>query len=214
MCKIFSPLPNFKVDTDRLYSEMFHFWRPKINSLATSTSFTTAKKYVDDLDYDFFKYIGPSQFISKSLLLKKYPDGEIDQELIYWPKLLENSYMKELGEHFSNLFQIKNYRVRASYFNTWGANEDFLATDLHADPHTPYRLHIALKTNPDVKWIFVDELGKTHYIHQLADGVPVLIETGNTKHQVKIPKNSIRIHLWFQYYENIDQTLLDNILTV
>jgi len=213
MRKIFSPLPNIKIDIERLYSEMFYFWRPNISTLATSTSFTTAKKYIDDLNYDFFKYAGPSKFISKDSLIKEYKDGQVDQELIYWPKILENSYMKELGEHFSNLFQIKNYRVRASYFNTHEQTDDFSATNLHKDTHTPYRIHIALKTNPSVKWTFLDELGQTHYIHQPADGVPVLVETAKTKHQVKIPKDSIRIHLWYQYYEDIDQALLDSILT-
>jgi hypothetical protein len=212
MRKIFNPLPNHKVDIDRLYSEVFYFWRIKRNQLANSTSFTTAKEYVDDPNYNFFKYSGVSEFVSKDSVIKKYPDGQIDQELIYWPKLLENSYMKELGDYFANLFQVKNYRARASYFNTYSQEEDYPATPLHNDPHTSYRLHIALKTSPDVKWTFVDELEQTHYRHQLANGVPVLIETAKTKHQVKIPKDCIRIHLWFQYYEDIDQTLLANIL--
>jgi hypothetical protein len=81
MRKIFSPLPNIKVDINRLYSEMLYYWHPNLSSRATSASFTTAK-----------------------------------------------------------------------------------------------------------------------------NGVPVLIETGKTKHQVIIPKDSIRIHLYYQYYEDIDQT--------
>jgi hypothetical protein len=212
MRKIFSPLPNIKVDINRLYSEMLYYWHPNLSSRATSASFTTAKKYVDDLNCDFLKYTGAAYLLSKDSMVMKYPDGEIDQELIYWTKLLENSYMKELGDRFANLLQVKNYRARASYMNTYGLIEDFPAGDLHTDQHTPYRLHIALNTSLGVKWRFENEAGLTQYIHQPADGVPVLIETGKTKHQVIIPKDSIRIHLYYQYYEDIDQTLLDNIL--
>jgi hypothetical protein len=212
MINFYTPIPNIKVDTERLLVEIFRFWKPQDMVSDQAHSFTTAEKYVDDLNYDFGKYAGTSEFISNDSLLKKYPDGDIDQNLIYWPKILEKSYMKELGDYFASIFQVKHYRTRASYFNTVNHSNNLKITGLHNDPHTPYRVHIALKTNPNIKWKFVDELGEIYSVHQQADGVPVLIETGKTKHQIEIPENSIRIHLWFQYYSDIDQTLLTNIL--
>jgi hypothetical protein len=211
MNKIYRPLPNIKIDIERLTTEIFHFWKPNPNGIENSTSLTTSEKYIDDLNYDFTLYRGPSEFVPHTKLLKVYSDGEFDQNLIHWPKILQNTYMKELGDYFAKILKVPCYRCRASYYNS--LEKDFIG-ELHNDPQTPYRIHIALKTDPNVKWIFVDKDNKTYDIHQPADNTPVLIETGTTQHQVIVPKNSIRTHIWFQYYNDIDQTLLDKLFTI
>jgi hypothetical protein len=122
--------------------------------------------------------------------------------------ILENSYLRELGDYFANLFKVNSYRVRCSYLNNVSEDAEF---KLHNDPHTPYRLHICLKTDPSIKWLFVDKDTTQHYIHQPADGSPVLIETGTTQHQIVCPQNVTRMHLWFQYYKFIDLKLLNTI---
>jgi hypothetical protein len=208
---VYTPLPNIKIDIERLHAEIFYFWKPDFNSPDISTSFTTAKKYIDDSDYDFARYRGTSVFVPNTNRLKVYPDGEFDQNLVHWPKILENTYMKELGDYFAQILNVTHYRCRASYYNS--LDKDFVG-ELHNDPHTPYRIHIALKSDPNVKWILVDEHSNTYDIHQPADSTPVLIETGTTQHQVIVPKNSVRIHFWFQYYNDIDQSVLDKLFTV
>ena len=210
MNDFYTPLPNIKIDIERLTKEIFHYWHPDPNIKDISASFTTAKKYVDDPICDFSRYKGISHYVPGTRRVKVYSDGEFDQNLTHWPKILENTYMKELGDNFAKLLNVTRYRVRASYYNS--LHEDFVG-ELHRDPHTPYRIHIALKTDPNVKWLLVDKNDNAHYIHQPADGHPVLLETCYTKHQVIVPTNSIRIHCWFQYYTEIDQSLLDNLLT-
>jgi hypothetical protein len=207
---VYNPLPNINVDIKRLYAEIFHFWKLDFNTTSSScVSFTTAKKYIDDSVYNFDRYHGISKFAPGSKRLKKiYPDGEFDHNLVHWPKISENTYMKELGDYFAQMLNVTHYRCRVSYYNS--LDKDFVG-ELHNDPHTPYRIHIALKSDPAVKWILVDKYNNTYDIYQPADGTPVLIETYPTQHQIIVPKNSVRIHLWFQYYNDIDQALLDNL---
>jgi hypothetical protein len=210
MNKIYSPLPNIKIDIERLRRELFKFWHPDLQSPVVSTSLTTAEKYIDDPDYDFSRYAGISEYVPSGNLLKVYSDGEFDQNLVYWPKILLNTYMKELGDYFAEILEVNHYRCRASWYNSW---KKAYIGKLHNDPHTPHRIHIALKSDPAVKWKLVD--GDDIYkIHQPVDGSPVLIETGRTQHQVIVPKNSIRAHIWFQYYQKIDQAKLDKLFTV
>ena len=211
MSKFYTPLSNIKIDIEKLTKEIFQFWPLDLNARDTSTSFTTAKKYVDDVNYDFSLYRGISKYVPDNRKIKVYSDGEFDHDIVYWPKILENTYMKELGDYFAKILNVTHYRARASYYNS--LDRAFIG-ELHNDPHTPHRIHIALKTDPNVKWLLADQNNNTHYIHQPADGSPVLLETWCTKHQVIVPTNSIRMHFWFQYYTELDQSLLDHLLTV
>ncbi len=91
--------------------------------------------------------------------------------------------------------------------NTW--NE----ISYHYDEHTPYRIHIALKTSPDTIWRF-KENGKITEIHQPADGIPVLIKTNSLEHSVFIPIETERVHLWYQYHHEISNEVLEKIKNV
>ena len=211
MLDFYTPIPNIKIDINRLTEEIFHYWTPSNNH---AVSFTTAKKYVDDLNYDFSHYEVISKFFPNTRRIKVYEDGEFDQNIVHWPKILENSYMKELGDYFAKILNVTRYRARGSYFDTKTHMTSGFKTDLHRDPHTPYRIHIALKTSPEVNWFLVDKDNNSHYIHQPADGVPILLETCFTQHQVIVPPDSVRMHFWFQYYTEFDQATIDKLFTV
>ena len=210
----FIPLRNFTVDLDRLSNEIFSFWKIEEDDThpeLKTPSFTTSLKYIDDEIFNFSRYAGvtapadPSNWPRNPLTI--YSDGEYDHNLIYWPKILENSYMKELGDYYAKLFNVTRYRARASYISTLENPHTF---KLHNDPHTPYRLHFAIKTDPNVQWKFVNNQSE-YFIHQPADNFPTLIETGSTQHQIVINQKSLRIHFWYQYYDKIDKDIISKL---
>jgi len=214
MHHFFIPLQNCTVDLDRLSNEIFSFWKIDENDTdleSKSPSFTTSLKYVDDPILNLARYAGKAAAADPNTWhinpLTIYPDGEYDNNLVYWPKILENSYMKELGDYFAKLFNVTRYRARASYVNTLTKPLTF---KLHNDPHTPYRLHFAIKTDLNVQWRFVNN-NTEHFIHQPVDNFPTLIETGTTQHQIVTNHKSIRMHFWFQYYDSIDKNLISKL---
>ena len=210
----FIPLRNFTVDLDRLSNEIFSFWKIGENDTnleLKSPSFTTSLKYIDDPILNFSRYAGAAAAADPNTWhinpITVYPDGEYDNNLIHWPKILENSYMKELGDYFAKLFNVTRYRARASCVNTLTKPLTF---KLHNDPHTPYRLHFAIKTDPNVQWKFVNN-NIDYFIHQPADNFPTLIETGITQHQIVTNQKSLRIHFWYQYYDKIDKDIISKL---
>lgn len=214
MYKFFIPLTNFTVDLDRLSNEIFAFWKiedDKTNKDLKSPSFTTSLKYVDDTSFNFSRYSGVSSAADPGNWpknpLKVYSDGEYDHNLTHWPKILENSYMKELGDYYAKLLNVTRYRARASYISTLENPHTF---KLHNDPHTPHRLHFAIKTDPTVQWKFVNDENE-YFIHQPSDNFPTLIETGSTQHQIVTNHKTIRIHFWYQYYDPIDADVIRKI---
>lgn len=194
--RFYIPLENHRVDIERLRYEVDTVVRPT----ETGTyGLTTSKNYIDEVPQDWKRYSQASQL--DSLGERRLESGERDEDIVYWPKELHGSYIQELGYKFSDLLQIKDPRARLSLQTN---------TVVHNDPHTPYRIHIALETDPSILWLFFDENNRIHPIHQPANGVPVLIETGITRHSVKIPKSSqkTRMHLWYQFHGLVKDSVL------
>lgn len=194
--RFYIPLPQYKVDLQKLSNEVFSEIKPY---KAGDYGITTSLQHVNE-DYDFKRYSGISHFNAEGERL--LGSGERDEDIVYWPKKLANSYMKELADIFSDAIGIKNPRVRMSVNATISS---------HSDPHTPYRIHIALMTDPLILWHFREANGNMHSIHQPADGIPVLIETGITEHGVSIPHDKVnrkRIHLWYQFHDILSDEVL------
>lgn len=196
--RFYIPLLNHRVNIDLLRKEVETIIKPIEHG---SYGLTTSKDYTDETPHNWRRYSQISRL--DSLGERKLESGERDEDIVYWPKELQGSYIQELGYKFSDLLKIKDPRVRMSLQATTG---------IHNDPHTPYRIHIALETDPSILWLFIDENNKAHQIHQPADGVPVLIETGITRHSVMIPRNAKknRIHLWYQFHGLVSDNILSN----
>lgn len=203
MNDFYIPLKQFKVDLIRLQSEIDLFVHP-VNY--QDYGITTSEKMVDN--YDFRVYTGVSAPDKNGI--RKLKTGERDWDIVYWPKVLENSYIKELSDTFSELIQVYKPRCRMSKlygFDSWNV------IDYHHDEHTPYRIHIALKTTPGSVWRFRKN-GEVTEIHQPADGVPVLIKTDTVEHSVFIPKGTHRTHLWYQYHQQVSNNILEKLKNV
>lgn len=203
MNNFYIPLKQFSVDLDRLQNEIDSFVNP-INY--QDYGITTSEKMVDN--YDFRVYTGVSSPDKNGI--RRLRTGEFDWDISYWPKVLENSYIKELADTFSEFIQVYNPRCRMS--KLFGST-DWNEIKYHYDEHTPYRIHIALKTTPKTIWRF-KENGVVKEIHQPADGIPVLVKTNTIEHSVFIPVGTERVHLWYQYHHEISNEVLEKIKNV
>lgn len=195
--RYYIPMTHVKVDVNRLKQEVQSLIGPLTE---LGYGITTSKKFVNEVPYRFDRHTGISKFnkFGERIL----PTGEKDEDVVFWPSILEQSYMKELGDLFSEMIQIPNPRVRLSMLD----EDQFI--DFHNDPHTPYRIHIALETHSDAVWMFKNEAGAVEQIHQPADGTPVIIETGRIEHAVKLLSPGKRIHLWYQFHGMISEEIL------
>ena len=208
MIKFFMPLNDFKFDRMRLLSEFFYWAKPNWSATQNyiqSFGFTTSEKYVNDDIADCSRFQGISTPDKQGI--RRMPDGTLDASITKWPRVLQNSYMKEIGDTISNFLEIPEYRVRGSIYRT--SNEKYIYP-FHIDSHTPYRVHLALITKKDINWLFKDQFDEIE-IHQPANGVPTLIDTAKIKHSLYLPPNSLRVHIWYQYYEPIKQEILEQI---
>jgi hypothetical protein len=195
--RFYIPLYSIPVDLERLREEVAAI--PTLNK-PSCYGLTTSIKYIDEVPVNFNRYSSISTLNSQGERI--LPDGERDEEIVHWPVPLRNSYIKKLGDVFSELVQIKTPRVRMSVD---------ARVDYHNDPHTPYRIHIAINSNPEAVWKFRETNGTEHIIYQPADGNPVLIETGKTQHAVTRNLNddtNKRVHLWYQFHDIISDEIL------
>jgi hypothetical protein len=199
MYNFYIKLPNIKVDCDRLLQEIKLLVNPDY-SKTLCYSLTTHADHVNDINYDFELF--PGVLVPPDTKLKTLPSGHKDNEIIHWPKILENSYIQELSKIFCDDLGIPNARVRCSIIN---GTDDKHSIGFHTDPVAPHRIHIALQTTPKTHWMFKMINGEIIKIHQPADGVPVLVETGLTIHDIFVPSNTQRIHLWYQFHEHVNK---------
>jgi hypothetical protein len=205
MYNFYIPLSNIKVDHGRLLKEVDHFIRPDY-SKTLCYGLTTHLDHVNDEDYNFEMY--PGVLVPPDPSQKTLPSGHRDREIIHWPKILENSYIQELSKVFCDVLGLENPRVRCSIVN---GTDDHHSIGFHTDPVAPHRIHIALQSTPDTHWMFKllnDDVVK---IHQPVDGIPVLIETGLTVHDIYVPSNAQRIHLWYQFHSHVSKSRIEEL---
>jgi hypothetical protein len=190
---------NFKVDVDRLNREVGMYIRP----VRGDFGITTTKELANNLKFDFRQHRGWSYADENGQ--RRLESGELDTDIVHWPLKLNGSYIKEVGLMISKLVGVDNPRVRLSrYFD----EEVESGIRYHVDPHTPFRIHIALKTNPTAIWKFRTHDEVYYDIHQPADGTPVFIEVNKTSHAVQVPAGIERVHLWYQFHQPIDPAVL------
>ena len=182
------PLPSLRVDVYRLIKEIDHILVP-----GNAYGLTVAPR-CKGLPYGFNVFNGTS--LPDADGTWRLDSGDADHELIHWPAELEISYVREIAEMLGNYLGMPPPRARASRIDASGNRQGI---DMHADPHTPFRIHIALETSLDATWRFRSN-GRHVRIHQPADGIPVYVETATTYHAVDVLSGR-RTHLWYQWYQ-------------
>ena len=211
MVKCFMKLSNFKFEQDRILAEIMHWTKsarqPKPVK-AQSFSLTTVRECVNDANYKFTRFQGITTRDATGV--RRTPDGVLDSDIIHWPVILQDSYMKEVGDKIAAFLEMPSYRTRCSFIS---AGEQAYPYPFHNDEHTPFRVHLALLTTPETNWLFKNNSNEIA-IHQPADGVPSLIDTGSVQHSFFVPANTIRIHFWYQYYQPVKQDILDKLIGI
>lgn len=205
MYDFYIPLVDLKFDIDRIRNELEVIVKPPMGGTAITTTLTESKKDV----YDFSQYRSITKLDEYGV--RRFPTGEADTDLVYYPKCLEYSYIRTVEETISKYIGLDKPRIRISKFI--GGSAEFKAVDLsyHTDPHTPYRVHIALNSAYDVDWYFKNATGE-YKINQPANGIPALVEVAQTEHSVRIPFGKFRYHIWFQYHKPVSKEFLDLVL--
>lgn len=125
-----------------------------------------------------------------------YSNGTADRDLVHWHPDLANSEMYNLTIRIAECLKINNrLRCRASFMQ----GPTGLST--HSDPHTPWRVHINLKSGPGTYWKFSDiDTKETVEWVQPKDSV-WLVRTGNVQHGLVIPEGETRWQLFYHIWQ-------------
>ncbi len=205
MQDFYIPLADLRFDVDKIRNELETIVRPGYSGYAL-----TVTKELAELDfYNFDQY--NSITVADEYNIRRFPDGKLDTDLVFYPRALENSYIRQVEQAISSYLGLQTPRVRMSKIIGSSSLQEAEGLGLHTDPHTPFRVHLALETMPMNKWKFRQE-GKEYNIHQPANGVPVLIEVANTEHSVIMAPRMTRMHIWFQYHTPVRKEILDSLL--
>ena len=126
-----------------------------------------------------------------------YSDGSGDRDFKYWHPDLIDGEMHSLSKRIAEYFNIdNNLRCRASFID---GNNDLA---FHSDPHTPWRVHVNLKSNNGATWRFRSlESDETIEWIQPLDSI-WLIRTGNVQHSVEVNRYDIRWQLFYHIWQS------------
>ncbi len=201
--QFFIPLVDLTVDVNRIRNEVFTY----INPTGKDYGLTCTLEDVANESFDFKKHSGIRPTSDNKYLLR---DGYIETDVIHWPKILQGTYIEELGKTFAKYLELSPPRCRLSYFNNKPHDFDI---DFHYDNHTPYRVHVVLESSPGCIWKYRwSPDHPSHSLHHPVMEQPVLINTGSMQHAVHVPKNHRRLHLWYQFHSKPKEELVDSLI--
>ncbi len=216
------------IDADKIRKEIDHFLtnertelQGNIKNFAVSYSITNAKdismnewfdrnnsvmpNFIDEngekvtKHYDQYTLGFPGEW--KDNVTAYFADGTCDKDLIHWRSDMIDSEIYRLTKRIEKFFNLDyNIRCRSSFF--YGPR----ILNKHSDPHTPWRVHVTLKSGPETRWEFIDiDTKETITWKQPPDSV-WLIRTGNVQHRVIVPENESRVQLFYHLWnKNIGQ---------
>jgi hypothetical protein len=126
-----------------------------------------------------------------------YDDGTGDRDFVHWHPSLIDSEIYNLKNRIADFFKINNrLRCRASFL------PGYTKMGFHADPHTPWRVHINLQSGPGTRWIFrtLDPKETVEWV-QPKDSV-WLIRTGDVQHSVEVAEGEVRWQLFYHIWQS------------
>jgi len=126
----------------------------------------------------------------------RYDDGTGDRDFVHWHPSLINGEIYNLKNCIADFFKIDNrLRCRASFLS------GYTKIGFHADPHTPWRVHINLKSGPGTRWIF-RTLNPNKTIEWIQPPNSVwLIRTGDVQHSVEVQEDETRWQLFYHIWQ-------------
>lgn len=202
--QFYIPLVDLSLDVDRIKQEIYRFVHPIHGDYAL----TCLEKDQNVVNFNFKKYSGQRVYTPVSPYLLS--TGQMDYDLVYWPKFLQNSYIKEAGELIANYLDLKSPRCRLSV--TADIRKP-TTIGFHVDNHTPYRVHVVIETTEQSIWRFRQQPGaKIYILHQPISQHPALIATGNMEHDIYVPPGHRRLHLWYQFHDSPTPDQIDKLI--
>jgi hypothetical protein len=127
----------------------------------------------------------------------RYDNNVSDRDFTHWHPNLIGSEIFNLKNRIAKHLQISDQlRCRASFI--YG----YRKMNFHADPHTPWRVHVNLKSGPGTRWFFrtLDPMKTIEWV-QPPDSV-WLVRTGNVQHSVEIQKDETRWQLFYHIWQS------------
>lgn len=128
----------------------------------------------------------------------QYDNGTGDRSFVHWHPGLIDSEMYNLKNRIADHLQIdRQLRCRTSFIQ--GPNK----INFHADPHTPWRVHVNLKSAAGgTRWFFrtLDPVEIIEWV-QPPDSV-WLVRTGDVQHSVEVQENETRWQLFYHIWQS------------
>lgn len=152
-----------------------------------------------DIDYDRLRWESDRSWSRNLEENRSYQEGRF---YLFWEGTVgrlnrlrppEDSYIYQLQQELSDLLGLKTECTQSIYHK--GGICD------HYDPHTPYRLNICLRSDPQWQWYWYDSEKVKHSWHQ-PPNTTVLERAGDILHGVDGGyRVSARHHIWYQWAE-------------
>jgi hypothetical protein len=163
-----------------------------------------------DIDYDRLRWESDRSWSRELEEKRSYQEGRF---YLFWEGTVgrlnrlrpgTDTYIYQLQQELTELLGLKTECTQSIYHK--GGICD------HYDPHTPYRLNICLRSDPQWQWYWYDELKVKHNWHQ-PPNTTVLERAGDILHgvdggyQVK-PRH----HIWYQWADILTEDQQNQIL--
>lgn len=167
---------------DNWYNTSYNQVMPKIVDLDTGELLSK--------DYLNFNLGFPGPW--RNNLEGQFSDGTRDGELVHWHPDLVGGEMFNLKNRIAEYLKVSDQmRCRASFIAGPG-NIHF-----HSDPHTPWRVHVNLKSGPNTKWLFRNLTTNEIIEWKQPQNSVWLVRTGDIQHSVKVVAPEIRWQLFY-----------------
>jgi hypothetical protein len=152
----------------------------------------------ENISKDYTRYTLGYPGTWRDNLMAYYKNGTADKDLVHWRDDMQDTEMYRLGQRIKEFFKL-DYNLRCRVSMHWGEAQ----VTRHSDPHTPWRVHITLKTGPKSHWGFYDPDNFNSdecLIWEQPPGSVWLVRTGNIQHQVYVPRGEYRLQLFYHIW--------------
>jgi hypothetical protein len=177
--------------TGTTHTPLEHWYNYNFGAMGVSKDRLTGERVTKDWERYTLGFPGKYREIDSY-----YQNGTLDRDLIHWHPDMIDSEMFHFKNRNAKFFNIdNNIRCRLSVLN------GFWNIPKHSDPHTPWRVHVNLKSGPNSYWKFHNIETNESITWQQPTGSVWLVRTGNIQHEVVVPAGESRWQLFYHIWE-------------
>lgn len=168
-----------------------------------NTKYNSTMNRMVDLDTGQFLYKNYEKFTLgfdgpwRNNVEARYDDNVSDRSFTHWHPALLDSEIFNLKTRIATYLQIpEQLRCRASFI------QGYKKLNFHSDPHTPWRVHVTLKSGANTRWLF-RTLDSDNIIEWTQPKNSVwLIRTGNVQHSIEVGQDDVRWQLFYHVWQS------------